>query len=221
MTTYATMRTAIIDELGNDGDLSASHVNSAIKRAIKHYERRPWWFNQKTATFSTVNGQEYYGASDLADIPNIIQIDSAMVNIGGTKQKLRPHDFQSVDEDQTGYVVYPPHSYTIRNSEIRLYPIPDGAYTVTLSYIYRLDELSADSDSNAWTTFCEEMIRQSAKRRLALDILHAEEVANRCAGFEAEAYSELLAENRRRLPKAPLRTDAILAPQAFDIVNGL
>ena len=54
MGTYADMRARIADELANDGDISTAQINYAIQDAIKLYERRGWWFNQKTATLSTV-----------------------------------------------------------------------------------------------------------------------------------------------------------------------
>ena len=221
MATYADMRARIADELANDGDISTAQINYAIQDAIKLYERRGWYFNQKVATFTTVAAQEYYGASDLADIPNLIQIDAATATLNGYKNPLRPVDFLTIDDSQDGTVTAFPNLFAYYKQEIRLYPIPDAAYTVTLSYVYRLATLSADSDTNAWTEDAEELIRQCAKRRIALNYLQSEEVAARFATLEREAYSELMAETRRRWPNKILRSPAMLPPDQFNILTGV
>ena len=220
MPTYSDMRARIADELANDGDISTNQINYAIQDAIKLYERRPWWFNQKIATFSTVAAQEYYTSADLADIPNIVQIDNAVVSNNGYKTPLRAVDYSTIDDIQDGSVTAEPACFCVYQQSIRLYPIPDAAYTVTLSYVYRLTTLSADSDSNAWTNDAEELIRQCAKRRIALNYLESEEVAARFATLEREAYSEMMAENRRRRPNTLLQVPVMLAPDSFNIYTG-
>lgn len=216
MTTYAIMRAAIADEMANDGALTEAQINKAILRSIKHYERRPWWFNQKTATFSTVVGQEYYSSSDLADIPDIVSIFTASYD----GQTIRPAHFEDMDAAQTGLVSGTPTAYTLFKEQLRLFPIPDAVASVRLSYTYRLAELSADADSNAWTTDAEELIRQSAKKRIALDIFQADDLASRFAILEREAFDEILAENRRRRPVKLLTPPPMLQSGAFDIVAG-
>ena len=221
MATYGEMQSTILDEMANDGDLTTEHIKNGILRAIRHYERRPWWFNQKVATFSTVAGQEYYGASDLSDIPNIVRIESALITNTGYKSALKDMDYQSIDWGQTGTDTGVPWYYTVFQNKIRLYPIPDAAYTVTLSYIYKLTELSLDADTNSWTTECEELIRQSAKKRIALDIMQADDLAGRFSILENQALDELLAENRRRRPLKVLQPPAMVPYNSFDIVTGL
>lgn len=214
------MRTRIADEMANDGDITTAQINYAIQDTIKQYERRPWWWNQKTATMSTVDGQEYYSSSDLADMPDIVQIVSATVTVNNLKAPLRAVDYQTIDDEQDGSVEGEPRVFAYFKENIRLYPIPDAVYTVTLSYIYRLTALSADGDSNAWTTDAEELIRQGAKRRIALNYLQADDLAARFAVMEREAFTELQAENRRRWPNTVLRVPAMLPPQMFDINRG-
>ena len=219
MTDYSTMRTRIADELANDGDITSAQINYAIQDTIKQYERRPWWFNQKTATFSTVDGQEYYSSSDLSDIPDIVQIIAATVT-NNLKGPLKPVDYLTIDDEQDGSVEGEPRVFAYFKENIRLYPIPDAVYTITLSYIYRLTALSADGDSNAWTTDAEELIRSGAKRRIALNYLESETVAARFAVMEREAFTEMLAENRRRWPNTVLRPPAMLPPNTFNINRG-
>jgi hypothetical protein len=80
--------------------------------------------------------------------------------------------------------------------------------------------LSADGDSNAWTTDAEELVRQGAKRRIALNYLNSEDIAARVSVMEREAYMEMLAENRRRWPNTFLRVPAMLPPGTFNITRG-
>lgn len=204
MTDFVTMQTRIADELLDNGALSTAQIKAAIQSAIKHYERKPFYFNQKKAsTFSTVASQEYYGTAANADIPYIVEMKSFV--IGTYNSKVKSVDFSDIDMAQSGSVTGLPTAYGYYEQKIRLFPIPDAVYTATLAYIYRLTALSADGDTNAWMTDAEELIRQSAKRILALDILHADDIAMRCYNREREVLDELQAENRRRNPVQELQ----------------
>ncbi len=205
MTDYVTMQTRIADELIDSGALSTAQIKAAIQSAIKFYERKPFYFNQKKeGTFSTVASQEYYGSAANSDIPYIIQFFG--FTIGTSKNPVTKVDFSAIDAVQTGSITGEPSSYAYWEQKIRLYPIPSAVYTATMAYIYRLTTLSADGDTNAWMTDAEELIRQSAKRILALDILHADDIAMRCYNREAEVFDELKAETARRM-EAKLRVD--------------
>lgn len=207
MTTYATMRTRIADEM-IDAAITTSHINSAIKTAIKHWQRERFWFNTKVASFSTVVDQELYTSSDLADIPNIVTIDSAVISQSGlSKSLLRSIENNWIEEMQDGSVTGEPEKHSYYAGKIRLYPIPNAVFTVTLSYVYKLAELSADADTNAWVDECEEMIRQSSKRILCTDILHADDMAARYSSLEQAAYDRIKEENRLRSPQKALRAD--------------
>ena len=149
-----------------------------------------------------------------------MQIDAATVTNGGNKSPLRAVDYLTIDDSQDGSIISEPYLFAVYKENIRLYPIPDAAYTVTLSYVYRLTTLSADGDENAWTDDAEELIRQCAKRRIALNYLMTEEVASRFAGLEREAFMEMMAENRRRRPNTLLRAPAMLPPDTFNINTG-
>jgi len=220
LTDFITLRTRIIDELANDGALTTAQVNYAIHDAIKHYERRNWWWNQKTGTLTTVASQEYYSSTDLADIPDIVQIVAAAITYNGIISPLRALDYLTIDDAQDGITETVPTNFAVFKENIRLFPIPDGAYPITLSYVYRLTALADDTDSNAWTTDAEELIRQSAKRRIALNYFHVEDVAARCGVMEQEAFDALMAENRRRSPNTLLRAPAMLGGAQFNIITG-
>lgn len=216
---YGDMQTAIADQLV-DSALTVAQIKAAIQSAIKHYERKPFYFNQKkAATFSTVASQEYYGTAANADIPYIIKFES--FQIGTYKSTVRATDHAAIEASQSGSITGQPNAYAYYEQKIRLYPMPDAVYTATLSYIYRLTALSADGDTNAWVEDAEELIRQSAKRILALDILHADDIAQRCWNREKEVFDELEAENRRRNPVTTLQVPPMPSMRdSFNITTG-
>lgn len=219
MSDFVTMRLRILDELANDGDLTDDQVKRAIKSAIQLYQRRTWWFNTQIVDFTVVAGTELYESMPGVVFENIVEIQTLQVNNGGLSV-VRPMDDEAIDDVQDGSVTGQPQYYSRVTNMIRLYPIPDAAYPMEMTYTYKFDDLEDDTDTNAWMTEGEELIRQAAKRRLALDYLNADDIAARCATLEREAYSELMAENRRRWPNKTLRTPPMLSPDTFNIRTG-
>lgn len=221
MTTFATMRARIADELLDQGELTDAQISRCILSAIKHYEREAFWFNSKVAPFATVAAQELYTSADLADIPNIVTIDSMQVQSGsGSKARLVAVENNMIEDVQDGTVTGEPEQYSRYADKIRLYPIPAAVYTMSMSYIYKLTELAQDADTNAWMTECEELIRQSAKRLIAQDILYAPEVVSVAAQAESVAYSRLRKENRLRSPQKELRVNWPFNRPYFDASRG-
>lgn len=220
MANYADMQARILDELANDGDLTASQVNNAIQDAIKYYERNEWWFNSNISTFSTVSDQEYYTLANFSDLPSSVSLLAMTVSVTGVNNSLRGVDFQSINDVQTGQVKGIPRFFAYFDQALRLFPIPSAVYTLTVAYVYRLPALVNGTDENAWTNDAEELIRQSAKRRLAMNILFADEIAGRCKILETEAYDGLRRENRMRRSQQDLRTDIPRARRTFSIITG-
>lgn len=209
MTTYAVMQSRIADELSRT-DLT-TQIQRAILSAIKFYERKKFYFNTSvTSTFTTVANQEYYGSSDLAAIPNIVEILALKGTLNSTKLPLRPVDFNTIDAQQSGSVKGFPEYFCYFAQQIRLYPMPNSAWTMTLAMVYRLTALSADGDSNVWTTDAEQLIRQNAKRQLYLDVIKDRDSAEIAAILEKEAYDVLRNETLRRFSNPTLAVPAEL-----------
>jgi hypothetical protein len=219
MTTYAIMQARIADEFINES-ITTAHIKNAIQSAISAYENTPLYFNQKISSFNTVNSQEYYSEIDYADIPNIVYFRAVNVDVNGSDKAIQPVDFNLIDKVQTGSDFGVPNWYSYFAQKIRLYPIPNAVYSIRISYIAKFAALVADSDSNAWMIDGEELIRQAAKRRLALDILHANDMAARCKVLEDEAMDGLLEETRQRTQNQFLRIPAMLGNNRFNINMG-
>jgi hypothetical protein len=214
------MITRIQDELVGES-IAVPQIKLAIQTAISSYENTAFYFNQKVGTFPTVSGREYYGVADLADIPNMIKVYSANVSVSGMKQALNPVDFNEIDEQQTGSVTGTPYVYASFQQQLRLYPIPNAVFTVQMSYINKFAALSADGSTNAWMDDGEELIRQSAKRRLALDVFYSDKAAARAKVLEDEAFDGLRQETKQRLPNMQLRSPAFpISRSSFDINRG-
>lgn len=220
MPTYADMRARIADELANDGDISTAQINYAIQDSIKFYQRRPWWFNVRMVTFYTTDDGEYYVSTPTATFDDMIEIQSMMVTYNNVLSPMVAVDNLEIDFSQNGYVKGVPRVYSRTANKLRFYPIPNGSYLVSMTFVYKLAELSADTDENSWTSEAEELIRQSAKRRIALNYLQADDLATRFATLEREAYSEMLAEFRRRHPNTLLRASGIIERKRFNIITG-
>ncbi len=205
--TYGDMQTRIADELART-DLT-SQIQLAILSAIAHYERRRFYFNETTSTFSTVANQEYYSSSNLADIATLVEIDSIRVTISSTRYTLIPRDFAYLDAICTNAsATGNPTDYCYYQEQIRLYPIPSTARTVTMAYIKRLATLSASGDSNAWTTDAEELIRQRAKCDLFANVIRSPDEAMACRQYELIALDNLTAETVSRISTGHIRPTA-------------
>lgn len=87
--------------------------------------------------------------------------------------------------------------------QIRFYPVPDGTYTVTVSYLQKLGMPSSDSASNAWTEEAEELIRQAAKAKYFTNVAYDIENANFAAG-QAQIQFKRLKRELLQLETGPL-----------------
>lgn len=205
MANYGDMKSRIADEIA-DSTLT-SQIVLAINSAIKHHERREFYFNTKVGTFLTVAAQEYYGSAANADIPSIIRILGMKVTSGGYKYDVTGSPFSEIDSAQDGTLTGTPRNYSYFSERIRLYPIPAAVETITMAYVYRLTALSADSDSNAWTDDAEELIRQRAKLILATDTLRDIDMAQAAGVMESTALNALLKETKLRKGVSSLTND--------------
>lgn len=177
MATLATMKSRIASELARD-DLT-SQIASAISDAIAFHEVERFWFNQtRTITFDTVSSQVAYTSSDNQYIPYIIRLDRLFFDETGQIYDLdryEPQDFEFISNNST--TTGRPTAYTYTDSTIRIWPTPDAAYSMRAYAHYKLTSISADGDTNAWTTEAEELIRTAAKLRIYLDVTKDYEAA--------------------------------------------
>jgi hypothetical protein len=169
--TFLDLQKQIATDLTRD-DL-ASEIKSAVENAIDHYETTRFYFNvTRSLTFPTVAGRSAYGASDLAQIPNIIGLDTLFLFDGVRPLELDKYEtdeFEWLQGSMTG--AGRPCAYTYVDSQILLWPVPVAVYTMRPHMHFKLDPLVQDTDANAWCNDAEQLIRCHAKLLLYANVL--------------------------------------------------
>ena len=205
MSDMETMRTRISDELERQRSdiigspsLSVGYViNREINSAIQHYESTRMRFNEvrESEFATTVSATRNYS------LPvGFIKMDSLKLIYSGSYIRLRPRTWEQMEEkdrDVTGADGIPT-TYAIYGNSLRVYPNPNGAYTLVASYIKRFrptslsgsycaivtmgggsltatSTLSHNNPSNGWTTDAEELIRSRARAAVEINYLDNEQ----------------------------------------------
>lgn len=175
-TTFGQMQTTIASEVGGRSDL-ATQIQNSIQTAIAKWERERFYFNEVNDTngFSTTSGKEFYTASDYALIGSMVHIDKIHALVSNNRYTLEPRTWQYIEDYAVNPTVQAPPTgisdYAYYGETLRFYPIPDGAYPITLSGTKRLTALALTSDANAWTQDAEALIRTEAKLDLYLNVI--------------------------------------------------
>lgn len=204
MTTYTIMQTRIADEL-NRTDLS-DQIRLAIKSAIAYMEIKPFYWNEQRSFISTAATQQIYELPDDFQGVNTLKLT---YNQYITLLEPRPYsyieDITSTTESQGQ-----PRSYAIYDYQIFVYPIPDQAYTLTMSYFKRLEDVSATGSANAWMNprHGEEIIRTLAKVDILENVIEGPGVmqqADRLRSRVRSLESRLSSENTMRTTTGRVR----------------
>lgn len=176
MSTFAALKARIADDLRGVTNLD-TQISNAVLDAVKRWEGERFWFNEKRFRFFTVDGVEFYSipsafqntdGSSISAGETLLTVDDLVILDNNETYRLMPitdqwaNDYQSPASQYKGT----PDYYGIYGGDIRLAPIPDDVYTITISGIARLAPLSSDGDSNAWTTEAESLIRHEALAQL-------------------------------------------------------
>lgn len=195
MTTLTIMKARIADELARS-DLT-SQIASAITTAIDAYRDLRFWFNEsRTITFSTVAGQEFYDSTDAAALGTIRRFDYIGVYIGDQFNRLEYHSPADMEWLSVGLTASgQPFDYTYYQRKIRLYPTPDGVYTVRVGASVTVAAPATDGETdNPWMVEAERLIRSRAKNELALHVLKDTDLAQTMAIAVQEALDQLKGE---------------------------
>lgn len=178
MALLSALKAEIADDIARS-DLS-SQIGNAILASIEEYEGERFWFNETRAyTFATVAATSDYTLTPSATIADFIKVDWVQILVGGRPINLDRGDPTVIDwriaaQANSGQ----PYEYAFYDQKFRLWPVPNAIYTVRVAGHYKLVTLTADSQTNAWTTEAYELIRAAAKVRLyALVIKNAEQAA--------------------------------------------
>lgn len=199
---YGDLQNRIADELVRT-DLT-TQIQNAIQTAIKQYERVPLYFNQlrQEAAFSTVHGQEFYSSAASPLIASMVTLERVTVTVSGNRYTLNWRTPQYLEDTSVNPIVYgQPVDYAYYAETLRFYPIPDNSYPIALTGIQRLFTLQNATDTNAWTSDGELLIRSRAKFELATHVLRDADLAASMKAAELDALSDLRGETMRRTPR--------------------
>lgn len=201
-TTYAEIRSAIADDIDDTTGEYAAQIADAVLTAIRYCERSTYYFNQtRDVTFQTVVGQQWYDASDNANIGSLVKAQVAFfVDPAGNvtdMTRVPPVELEILGDNSAASGE--PTLWAYFGQRIRLYPVPDGAYTIRLQLSpYRLVPLVEDGDTNAWLTEAYDMVKARAKYVLYKDTLKDANLAAEALNDFNDNDSALTAETSKR-----------------------
>ena len=203
MATLADIKADIADSIDDTTGEYAAQIATAINKAIRYCERKTFYFNEtRDVTFVTVDGQEWYGAADNANIPTLVHIQAAFREDANNVRLPLNYDYpQSIELLADNSAIRgEPMSYTYFGQRVRLYPIPDTQpFTIRLQVgPYRLTALSGDADSNVWTTEAQDLITARAKYIVANDTLKDAVIAAEALNDYNDQLTALEAETSSR-----------------------
>ena len=182
MTTFATMKTRIVDETLRD-DFTATQLGNAINDAVKQWEGERFKFNEKRYQILTVADQEYYdlegptlltsAGAAVGTGETLLELDDILATVNSSPYRLSPRTQQWFNEWTTTTHTGQPSDFTLYGAQLRIFPVPDAAYQLDLMGLARLapNPLSGDTDTNAWMTEGEPLTRAHAKMLLYRDVL--------------------------------------------------
>jgi len=195
MSDYGTMQSRIQDEL-NRGNLT-SQIQNAIISALRFYSSQRFRWNISRTTTTLSDGVEYYGLPS-----DFIEVETMVLTSGNELDWLQERSYYWIEQqkDWSNYEARP-YIFSIQADEMRFYPVPDkDTYTVTMTYIYELEEPSDDTDTSAWFVQGEELIRTHSKVDLLENVIRGQESlqeAQILRGREQEILTQLRREYKR------------------------
>ncbi len=160
--TFLQMQQRIADDLDRT-DLT-TQIKKAINRAIMHYQTEPFWFKETSTSFSAVSGQEEYVMGTGGVPTDIEMIDILERQYNGTKTKMTPITPDELEAKQSLQATGIPDEYAQYQNRFKLYPIPNqSGITILIKYTKNYTELSADTDTNDWLTYAEDLIEAKSR----------------------------------------------------------
>lgn len=196
MPTFREMQDRINLDYLNRTDLS-NETKRAIVRAIKHYEKQRFWFNM-TSTALAVGT-----ASAVVAIPaDFLALEYATVRDTSMDYIVNIKAFDRIAyKNQNTSLSGVPAEIAYYRDTLHFTPKPTSATNITIYYTHSLATLSADSDTNAWTSAAEDLIVHRATADMLANVLRVTDTDQVTAhkAWEAEALATLKQGNDMRM----------------------
>ncbi len=206
MSDYGTMIERIANEIARP-ELGA-RIPKSILSAIRFYEAERFWFTEGESTTSTIASQQNYALpADFVE-PDILTLTETSENFRFT---LRRRSWAWMRGNQVNTTTTSrPSDWAYYANQIWLYPIPDQVYTLTMSFLLRLDALNAFLDTNDWMTHGEELIRYRVRKDLYLIEPPNVEMALAMGRMEDDALYNLRGKSEQKIASGQLNFDPAL-----------
>jgi hypothetical protein len=187
MSTYLELQDRVnIDYLNRTGFTAAT--KRAILASIRHYERVRWNFNETSTALTTSSGQSFVTFPS-----NFLVLDDLRITINSEDLPLKRRDPQWIRDANMGSTANQPTDFAIYQNRAELFAVPNSAYSVPIYYVKSLTALSADTDTNAWTTgIMEDLIVYSAAKLMWANVLRNDTEAAKFAALEQGAFNEAI-----------------------------
>ena len=187
MPSLGTLKSRILNELKRPS--LTAEVALAVADAIDWYATTRFWFNEVVADpITTESGTASYPLP--ATFRKLIR---AEITIEGQRNDLCPFGWDEYrDLTASGTNLGQPTDVCLFGGALYPYPIPNGAWPITLTMCSALGPLDGDAAANAWTTEAEPLIRARAKWDLLTNVIRDYDEAGFAQAVERDWLARLL-----------------------------
>lgn len=195
MATLGDLKSRIMAETNRDdlADDLASTLSQVISSAISDYADMRFYFNEARAAVPVATGVEYL-ARPMRVIDNVyVQLTAS------SRYLLMKQDVDAIELWAGTPVTGQPTDYAAFQDKLRLYPVPNTAYTLSVLGVADEPALIADTDANHWTNEGQDLICARAQVRLYRDVFRDPDGAQLATAAEAMALRNLKGETGARL----------------------
>jgi hypothetical protein len=166
MATYREIQDRINLDYLNRTDLG-NETKRAVIRAVKHYEKMRFWFNMTSTALAV--GTE---STSVALPDDFLALDFATVRDSSIDAIVTMRTFDRIayknqNTSLSGVVA----EVAYYRNQLHFTPKPQSATTLTIHYTHALPTLSADTDTNAWTSAAEDLIVHRATADMLANVL--------------------------------------------------
>src|SRR5574341_1085131 len=203
MATFGQIQDRINNDYLNRSNLSAETAR-AVKAAVRHYDRKRFWFNESSTALATVASQSHIAKPSAFFVVDEVRFQYA----SSADYALDPIDMGTLLEMRGGGQTHgQPTHYAIWGEQFELFPIPDAVYTIRVYGTQTFTELSATSDTTPWTSAAEDLIVFHATKLMWATVLRNAEEAGVHAQLEKSALDDLRMANEGQILRAIRATD--------------
>lgn len=195
MATVGNLCTTIIGDLRRNDTSLSDIVLIDIKSAVRDYEAKRFYFNEKlmAVTLSATIGYSLAAFSTTGLVADIIEVDMVSVVNSGRTYQLEEKSTMDWEQISTFFPdIGNPQYYQVYGQNFYVYPASLAVGAVAYMYAHvKFAELSAMSDSNVWTNDASELIRNAALKRLWGRRFRDYDAAQACGIAEQDALKAL------------------------------